>query len=71
VLVDPENKEIDVDLAEVENRSEGLSAMPQDIAKQLSPRDLRDLVEYLTTLRTPNTPAAEQPKDSEHAATAQ
>jgi quinoprotein glucose dehydrogenase len=71
VLVDPENKELDVNLEEVENRSEGLSAMPQDIAKQLSPRDLRDLVEYLTTLRTPNTPAAEQPKDSEHAATAQ
>jgi quinoprotein glucose dehydrogenase len=71
VLMDSENKEIDVDLAEVENRSEGLSAMPQDIAKQLSPRDLRDLVEYLTTLRTPNTPAAEQPKDSAHAAAAQ
>ncbi len=32
-------------------RKEGLSAMPDDISKALSRRDLRDLVAYLSTLR--------------------
>jgi quinoprotein glucose dehydrogenase len=69
VLVDPEGKEIDVDLTTVENRREGLSAMPEDIAKQLSPRDLRDVVEYLTTLRTTaEQPAAEQKGEGHTAA---
>jgi quinoprotein glucose dehydrogenase len=52
VLVDPDGKEITVDLAEVVDRFEGKSAMPEDVMKHISPRDLRDLVEYLSTLRT-------------------
>lgn len=51
VLVDPDNKEIEVDLVEVEERFEGKSAMPEDVMKHISPRDLRDIVEYLSTLR--------------------
>lgn len=51
VLVDPDNKEIAVNLAEVEDRFEGKSAMPEDVMKHIAPRDLRDLIEYLSTLR--------------------
>ena len=53
VLVDPEGKEIVVDAATVEDRFEGLSAMPEDLVKQMTPRDLRNLVEYLSSLCTP------------------
>ena len=51
MLVDPDNKEIAVNLAEIEERLEGRSAMPEDAMKHISARDLRDLVEYLSTLR--------------------
>jgi quinoprotein glucose dehydrogenase len=64
VVVDPDSKEIDIDPDTVENRSEGLSAMPEDIAKQLTPRELRDLVEYLSSLRT-------KPDDATAAASAE
>ena len=53
VLVDPEGKEIVVEAETIEDRFEGLSAMPEDLMKQMTPRDLRDLVEYLSQLRTP------------------
>jgi quinoprotein glucose dehydrogenase len=53
VLVDPDGKEIVVDAATIEDRFEGLSAMPEDLVKQMTPRDLRNLVEYLSSLRTP------------------
>jgi quinoprotein glucose dehydrogenase len=51
VLLDAEGKELIVDIAEVEDRFEGLSAMPEDLVKQMTRRDVRDLVEYLSTLR--------------------
>ncbi|MBA3480777.1 MAG: c-type cytochrome, partial [Pirellulales bacterium] len=57
VLVDPDGKEIVVDAATIEDRFEGLSAMPEDMMKQMSPRDLRDLVEYLSSLRAPTDAA--------------
>ena len=37
----------------IEERFEGLSAMPEDLVRQMTPRDLRDLVEYLSSLCTP------------------
>ena len=37
VLVDAEGKEVVVELAAVEERSQGLSAMPEDLAKQMTP----------------------------------
>ncbi|MFO0911716.1 MAG: PVC-type heme-binding CxxCH protein [Pirellulales bacterium] len=39
--------------AEIDERVTGKSAMPEDLLKQLSLADLRDLVEYLTTLKEP------------------
>jgi quinoprotein glucose dehydrogenase len=62
VLVDAEGREIVVELAAVDERSQGLSAMPEDLIKQMSPRDLRDLVEYLSGLRAPPDPDRELPE---------
>jgi quinoprotein glucose dehydrogenase len=36
---------------EIEEQLEGKSAMPEDLVKQVSKKDLRDLVEYLSSLR--------------------
>jgi quinoprotein glucose dehydrogenase len=49
---------IQIDKKEVASRTKGLSAMPQDIAKALSKRDLRDVVEFLSTLKQPTTQPA-------------
>lgn len=46
---------IHVDKKEIETRSKGTSAMPPDIAKPLSKRDLRNLVEFLANLKGPGT----------------
>jgi quinoprotein glucose dehydrogenase len=35
----------------IEDRSEGVSAMPADLASKLTRRELRDLVEWLASLR--------------------
>ncbi|MEW4528571.1 PVC-type heme-binding CxxCH protein [Maioricimonas sp. JC845] len=40
---------------EVDDRAVGKSGMPADLVKQLSRRDIRDLVAYLLTLKTPDT----------------
>ncbi|MFG0333729.1 MAG: glucose dehydrogenase, partial [Maioricimonas sp. JB049] len=40
---------------EVDERAVGKSGMPADLVKQLSRRDIRDLVAYLLTLKTPDT----------------
>jgi quinoprotein glucose dehydrogenase len=37
--------------AEVSQRERGLSAMPEGLAEQLTPFELRDLVEYLSSLK--------------------
>jgi quinoprotein glucose dehydrogenase len=39
-----------IPVADVMDRAVGLSAMPADILGKLSPRELRDLVEYLVSL---------------------
>jgi quinoprotein glucose dehydrogenase len=52
VLVDAEGREVVVDLDAVEEQSQGVSAMPEDLVKQMTRRELRDLVEYLSGLRT-------------------
>lgn len=49
---------VHVDKKEVDSRSKGLSPMPQDIVKPLSKRDVRDLVEFLATLKAPATQPA-------------
>jgi quinoprotein glucose dehydrogenase len=53
VLIDANGKLHSIDKSEIISRERGLSAMPQDIAKTLSKRDLRDLVEFLDGLKTP------------------
>ena len=49
-LVKPTGEAVVVPLEEVIDEAEGLSGMPADLYKNLSRRDVRDLVEYLTTL---------------------
>lgn len=51
VLLDADGKEVEVDLDTVEDRVQGLSAMPEDLMKYMTPRDLRDLVEFLSQQR--------------------
>jgi quinoprotein glucose dehydrogenase len=68
VLVDPEGKEVVVELAEVEERSQGLSAMPEGLTKQMTARELRDLVEYLSSLRAPPDPDRQLPAVGAHSA---
>ena len=40
---------------DIDERANGQSGMPQDIAKNLTRAELRDLVEYLTTLQSEPT----------------
>ena len=51
VLVTTDGRQERVPQSAVEDRSQGPSAMPADIATKLSRRELRDLVEWLSTLR--------------------
>jgi len=53
VLIDAKDGEDVIDKSQIVSRERGLSAMPQDIAKTLSKRDLRDLVEFLDGLKMP------------------
>ncbi len=49
-LVDAEGIVHDLDPAEVELRRAGLSAMPEELAAQISREEMRDLIEYLAGL---------------------
>jgi uncharacterized protein (DUF849 family) len=49
---------IHIDKKEVSTRTKGLSPMPQDISKTLSKRDIRDVVEFLSTMKAPTTAPA-------------
>jgi quinoprotein glucose dehydrogenase len=44
---------VELELDAIEARRDGLSAMPEGQAQFLSPREMRDLIEYLSQLRTP------------------
>lgn len=56
MIVDPgDGATVHIRKDEVEKRTKGLSPMPQDIIKPLSKRDVRDLVEFLSSLKTPAT----------------
>ncbi|WP_161602334.1 PVC-type heme-binding CxxCH protein [Tautonia marina] len=46
-LMDADGKTLTIAKAQIEERQRGISAMPVDLLKTLSKRDLRDLVEYL------------------------
>jgi len=51
VLMDFEGKLITVKKTDIEEKKTGKSAMPADLYKQLSRQELRDLVEYLASLK--------------------
>ncbi|BBO31177.1 PVC-type heme-binding CxxCH protein [Lacipirellula parvula] len=59
VLLNADGKEVEVDMETVEDRVQGLSAMPEDLMKYMSPRDLRDLVAFLGSRRKASGEAAE------------
>jgi quinoprotein glucose dehydrogenase len=50
-LVTAEGVELTVPLADIDEHERGPSAMPADIVNKLSRRELRDLVEFLASLR--------------------
>jgi putative heme-binding domain-containing protein len=59
-LVDAAAKTIMVDPKTIENRIKGSSAMPENLVDQMTPRQLRDIIAYLSELRT-GTPSTPQP----------
>jgi quinoprotein glucose dehydrogenase len=52
-LVTPENKEIVIPVKDVDSRRTGPSAMPADLHQKLTRRELRDVVEFLASLKEP------------------
>lgn len=47
-LITPEGKLVSVPGNQIDERLQGKSAMPEDLIRHLSPRDVRDLVEFLS-----------------------
>lgn len=52
-ILTAEAKELIIAAEDIESRRTGPSAMPDDLHKKLTKRELRDLVEFLVSLRTP------------------
>ena len=50
-LVNADGKVIVLDKDSIDEQVPGRSSMPEDLVKQLTPREMRDLVEYLSTLK--------------------
>ncbi|MCX7700715.1 MAG: PQQ-dependent sugar dehydrogenase [Gemmataceae bacterium] len=50
-IVTAEAEVLTIDKSEVDDRRRGVSAMPDDLVKKLSLRELRDLVEFLASLK--------------------
>ena len=55
-IITPEAKELVIAKDDIDETSAGLSGMPADIAKQLSKRQIRDLVTYLGSLQKEQKP---------------
>lgn len=53
-LMKPMGEIVVVEKDKIDAQAKGQSGMPADMAKQLSKSDIRDLVEYLSTLKTPH-----------------
>jgi quinoprotein glucose dehydrogenase len=51
VLMDNEAKLVTIAKSDIDARKTGLSAMPEDLGKKLSKRDVRDVVEFLSRYR--------------------
>ncbi len=52
-LITSDGQKVAVEKKHIEETSQGQSAMPSDLAAQMTLFDLRDLVEYMTTLKQP------------------
>jgi len=52
-LMKSTGEQIVVKKDQIDDQAKGKSGMPDDLRKQLSKSDIRDLVEYLSTLKTP------------------
>ncbi len=50
-IMTAEGKRVTVPKDQIEERSSGKSAMPEDVVKKLTKRELRDLVEFLASLK--------------------
>ena len=61
-LMDADENLIMVSKDDIEGTKPGLSSMPDDLAKQITPTEIRDLIEYLAGMKTPPAPA----KKTEH-----
>lgn len=48
-LMNADGGRITIMKSSIEERGKGISGMPEDIIKKITPRDIRDLVEYLST----------------------
>ena len=66
VLLNADGKEVEVALEMVEDRVQGLSAMPEDLMKFMSQRDLRDVVEFLSLRRDASASDAASKESSGH-----
>lgn len=55
-LITADNKVLNIPVEDVEAERPDKSAMPDDLYKKLSRRDLRDVVEYLASLKAPAKP---------------
>ncbi|MFV0446432.1 MAG: PVC-type heme-binding CxxCH protein [Planctomycetaceae bacterium] len=64
-LMTAQGELIRVEKSGIDQQALGKSGMPEDVAKPLSKGDLRDLVEYLSTLKAPAKDAAAHGKSSE------
>ena len=56
-LQKPEGAIVVLEKSAIEDRAVGKSGMPEDLVKKITKSDVRDLVEYLTTLRNATNPA--------------
>ena len=50
-LQTPQGQYIEVDAGEIEDRKAGVSGMPEDLLKHLTKAEVRDLVEFLSTMK--------------------
>ena len=56
-LMTPTGALISVAKSEIDDRANGTSGMPQDLSKNITRTEIRDLVEYMTTLQIEPEPA--------------
>ena len=54
IVVTADAVPVAVPVAEIEERAAGISAMPSDLATKLTPREIRDVVEFLSTMKSPD-----------------